>query len=81
MEGGTDKGPDGYRPDTMPMVEALQQRGQDAEVLFFDITKSRKSFTMLRNMVLPMYLALTQATYSMRKSTLLCYESYAKSAL
>lgn len=39
------KGPDGYRPDTMPMVEALKQRGQDAEVLFFDITKSRKSFT------------------------------------
>lgn len=26
VEGGTDKGPDGYRPDTMPMVDALQQR-------------------------------------------------------
>lgn len=44
VEGGTDKGPDGYRPDTMPMVEALQQRGQDAEVLFFDITKKQEIF-------------------------------------
>jgi len=26
-EGGTDKGPDGHRRDTMPMVEALRARG------------------------------------------------------
>lgn len=34
VQGGTDKGPDGYRLDTMPMVNALKQRGQDAEVIF-----------------------------------------------
>lgn len=39
VQGGSDKGADGYRPDTMPMVEALKERGQDAEVIFFDVTK------------------------------------------
>lgn len=32
---GTDKGPDGYRPDTLPMVESLIRRGWSAEVLFY----------------------------------------------
>ncbi|WP_291757280.1 Cj0069 family protein [Lysinibacillus sp. UBA5990] len=48
VEGGTDKGPDGYRPDTMPMVEALKQRGQDAEVLFFDIEKKQQIFDYVK---------------------------------
>ncbi|MBF0587602.1 MAG: Cj0069 family protein [Magnetococcales bacterium] len=34
-EGGSDKGPDGYRADTMPMVESLRKRGWDAEVIFY----------------------------------------------
>ncbi|TQR39727.1 hypothetical protein C7Y47_01465 [Lysinibacillus sphaericus] len=44
VRGGTDKGPDGYRQDTMPMVNALKQRGQDAEVIFFDVTKKEEIF-------------------------------------
>ena len=39
VQGGNDKGEDGYRKDTMPMVNALKERGQDAEVIFFDIAK------------------------------------------
>ncbi len=27
VEGGSDKGPDGHRKDTMPMVEAVRERG------------------------------------------------------
>jgi len=34
-EGGTDKGPDGHRRDTMPMVEALRARGWSAEAVFY----------------------------------------------
>lgn len=34
-EGGTDKGPDGHRRDTMPMVEALRAAGWSAETIFF----------------------------------------------
>lgn len=32
---GTDKGPDGYRPDTMPMVNSLKKRGWNADVMFY----------------------------------------------
>lgn len=35
VEGGSDKGPDGHRKDTMPMVNALIERGWDAEVIFY----------------------------------------------
>ncbi|MEK5232394.1 Cj0069 family protein [Lysinibacillus sp. FSL K6-0232] len=48
VEGGTDKGPDGYRPDTMPMVDALQQRGQEAEVIFFNVTKTQQIFDYVK---------------------------------
>jgi hypothetical protein len=34
--GGSDKGPDGHRRDTMPICEALRQKGWAAEPLFFD---------------------------------------------
>ena len=33
--GGSDKGPDGHRRDTMPMVEALRARGWSAEPVFY----------------------------------------------
>ena len=39
VKGGSDKGPDGYRKDTMPMVNALKERGWDAEVIFFELEK------------------------------------------
>lgn len=35
VQGGTDKGADGYRPDTMPMIESLKRRGWSAEVIFY----------------------------------------------
>lgn len=33
--GGSDKGEDGHRKDTMPMVEAVKAKGWDAEVVFY----------------------------------------------
>lgn len=39
VRGGSDKGEDGFRKDTMPMVDALKQRGWDAEVIFFEVDK------------------------------------------
>ena len=33
--GGSDKGADGHRKDTMPMVNALKAKGWNAEVIFF----------------------------------------------
>lgn len=49
VKGGSDKGLDGYRKDTMPMVNALQQRGQEAEVIFFDVTKQQEIFDYVKN--------------------------------
>lgn len=34
-QGGTDKGPYGYRPDSMPIVRALRERGWSAEIIFY----------------------------------------------
>ncbi|GLC88804.1 Cj0069 family protein [Lysinibacillus piscis] len=48
VQGGTDKGPDGYRKDTMPMVHALKERGQDAEVIFFDLAKREDIFQYVK---------------------------------
>lgn len=42
VQGGSDKGPDGYRKDTMPMVQALQQRGFEAEVVFYDFERQQE---------------------------------------
>jgi glutathione synthase/RimK-type ligase-like ATP-grasp enzyme len=44
VAGGTDKGPDGYRPDTMPMVESLRKRGWTAEVIFYSDEKKDEIF-------------------------------------
>lgn len=35
VEGGTDKGPDGHRKDTMPIANSLKKRGYDCEVIFY----------------------------------------------
>ncbi len=35
VEGGNDKGPDGHRKDTMPMIEAVRARGWKADVLYY----------------------------------------------
>lgn len=39
VAGGTDKGTDGYRPDTMPIVKSLEKRGWTAEVIFYSHEK------------------------------------------
>ena len=49
VQGGTDKGADGYRPDTMPMVNALKDFGQDAEVIFFEIEKRDEIFNYVKD--------------------------------
>ena len=33
--GGSDKGSDGHRRDTMPMVNAMKAQGWEAEVIFY----------------------------------------------
>lgn len=35
VEGGNDKGPDGHRKDTMPIVEAVRKKGWKADVVFY----------------------------------------------
>lgn len=35
VEGGNDKGSDGHRKDTMPMIEALRERGWKADAVFY----------------------------------------------
>ena len=38
VNGGNDKGPDGHRRDTMPMIEAVRAKGWNAEVLYYSDT-------------------------------------------
>ena len=42
--GGTDKGPDGHRRDTMPMVNALKAQNWGAEVIFYSDEKKDEIF-------------------------------------
>ncbi|MEK4423925.1 Cj0069 family protein [Solibacillus sp. FSL K6-1523] len=48
VQGGSDKGSNGYRNDTMPMVEALKQREQDAEVIFFELENRDAIFNYVK---------------------------------
>jgi len=43
-QGGSDKGLDGHRRDTLPMVFALKEKGWDAEVVFYDDENKEKVF-------------------------------------
>jgi hypothetical protein len=47
--GGSDKGEDGHRRDTMPMVEALKAKGWDAETLFYTDDKRDEIFDYIVN--------------------------------
>ncbi len=53
--GGSDKGPDGHRKDTMPMVNALKAKGWNAEVVFFsdeilrDSSKREEIYQKVKN--------------------------------
>lgn len=46
VKGGSDKGEDGYRKDTMPMVNALKAKGWNAEVIFLKWVKKMKFTNM-----------------------------------
>ena len=48
VQGGSDKGPDGYRKDTMPMVNALKNKGWDAEVIFFEVGKKDEIYKYVK---------------------------------
>ena len=42
VDGGNDKGPDGHRKDTMPMIEALRARDWKAEVVYYSDAASEQ---------------------------------------
>jgi glutathione synthase/RimK-type ligase-like ATP-grasp enzyme len=44
VKGGNDKGADGFRPDTMPMVNSLEEMGWTAEVIFYTEAKKEEIF-------------------------------------
>lgn len=47
-EGGSDKGPDGHRKDTMPIVNALKNKGWNAEVVYFSDDKKEEIFEYVK---------------------------------
>lgn len=48
VRGGSDKGEDGYRKDTMPMVNALKDKGWGAEVIFFEVGKKDEIYAFVK---------------------------------
>lgn len=42
VQGGSDKGEDGFRPDTMPIINALKTRGWNAQVIHYKDTEREK---------------------------------------
>ena len=48
-EGGSDKGEDGHRRDTMPMVNAVKARGWEAEVVYYEDAKRGEIFEYVRD--------------------------------
>lgn len=44
VQGGNDKGEDGHRRDTMPIVEAIREKGWGAEVVYFDPEKTNEIY-------------------------------------
>lgn len=49
VEGGSDKGPDGHRKDTMPIVEAIRAQGWKSEVIYFHPDKAEEIFDEVSN--------------------------------
>ena len=49
VQGGSDKGADGYRPDTMPMVNSLKELDWEAEVIFFEIGRKDEIFNYVKD--------------------------------
>lgn len=48
VQGGSDKGPDGYRKDSMPMIEALKRLGWTGEIVFYDDAAREAIFARVR---------------------------------
>ena len=48
VRGGSGKGEDGYRKDTMPMVNALKAKGQNAEEIFFAVGKNNEIYNYVK---------------------------------
>lgn len=44
VQGGNDKGEDGHRKDTMPIVDAIKAQGWNAEVIYFEADKSEEIY-------------------------------------
>jgi hypothetical protein len=42
--GGSDKGPDGHRKDTLPIVECLKAKGWHSEVIKFENDKAEQIY-------------------------------------
>lgn len=47
VEGGSDKGADGHRKDTMPIVNAIKEQGWDAEVIYFHPDKAEEIYAQV----------------------------------
>ena len=45
VEGGSDKGADGHRKDTMPIVNAIKEQGWGSEVIYFHPDKACLLYT------------------------------------
>lgn len=44
VEGGSDKGPDGHRRDTMPIVESIREQGWHSEVIYYHPDTAEQTF-------------------------------------
>lgn len=44
VEGGNDKGPDGHRKDTMPIVDSIKEKGWNSEVIYFHPDNAEEIF-------------------------------------
>ena len=47
VEGGSDKGADGHRKDTMPIVNAIKEQGWEAEVIYFHPDKAEEIYAQV----------------------------------
>lgn len=72
VKGGSDKGEDGYRKDTMPMVNALKAKGWNAEVIFFEVSKKDEIYKYVKKILMVMFLASILAILKKKMSILIC---------
>jgi hypothetical protein len=48
-KGGSDKGPDGHRKDTMPIIDALKAKGWNAAVIYYSDDRKDELFEYVKN--------------------------------